>query len=52
MASIMRSNTGVEQAPRVLGITIGQEFHGALEVREQDGHVLALALQHPGPQHA
>ena len=41
----MRSSTCVEQAPRVLGIAIGQELHRALEVREQDGHVLALALQ-------
>jgi hypothetical protein len=35
----------VEQAPRVLGIAIGQELHRALEVREQDRHVLAFALQ-------
>ena len=35
----------IEQAARVLGIAIGQELHRALQVREQDGHVLALALQ-------
>jgi hypothetical protein len=35
----------IEQAPRVLRIAIGQELHRALEVREQDGHMLALSLQ-------
>ena len=35
----------VEQVPRVLGITVGQELHRALEVGEEDGHLLALALE-------
>ena len=35
----------VEQASRVLGISIREELHRALQVGEQDGHVLALALQ-------
>jgi hypothetical protein len=35
----------VEQLPRLFGVTIGQEFHRALEVREEHRHLLALALQ-------
>jgi len=35
----------VEQGPRLLGIAIGEELHRALEVGEQDGDLLALALQ-------
>jgi hypothetical protein len=35
----------VQQAPRILGVAIGQQLHRTLEIREQHGHVLALALQ-------
>ena len=35
----------VEEFARLLGIAVGQELHRALEVREQHGHLLALAFQ-------
>jgi hypothetical protein len=34
----------VEEPPRLLRIAVGQELHGALEIRQEDGHLLALAL--------
>jgi len=34
---------GVEELPRLLGIAVGEQLHGALEVGEQDGDLLALA---------
>jgi hypothetical protein len=36
---------GVEQMARLLGIAVGEQLHGALEVGEEDGHLLALAFQ-------
>ena len=39
----------VEDAPRLLGIPIGEELHGPLHVGEEHGHLLALAGQ-PRPR--
>jgi hypothetical protein len=36
---------GIEQLARLLGITVGQQLHRALEVGEQHGDLLALALE-------
>ena len=36
---------GVEEFARLLGITVGQQFHRALEVGEQHRHLLALAFE-------
>ena len=36
---------GVEQLARLLGIAVSEKLHRALEIREEDGHLLALALQ-------
>ena len=36
---------GVEQLARLLGITIREELHRALEIREEHGHLLALAFE-------
>src|SRR5262249_17938004 len=36
---------GVEQLARLLGVAVGEELHGTLEVGEQDGDLLALALK-------
>ena len=35
----------VEELPRFLGITVGQQLHGALQVGEQHGDLLTLACQ-------
>jgi len=35
----------IEQLARLLGIAVGQQFHRALEIGEEDGHLLALALE-------
>ena len=35
----------VQDVTGVFGITIGQQFHGALEVGEEHGDLLALALE-------
>jgi hypothetical protein len=35
----------VQDLARFLGIAAGEQFHRALEIREQDRHVLALTLQ-------
>src|SRR5262245_34588450 len=35
----------IEQLPPLLGIAVSQELHRALEVGEEDRHLLALALQ-------
>ncbi len=35
----------VEDLARFLGIAVGEQLHGALEIGEQNRHVLALALQ-------
>ena len=35
----------VEELARLLGIAVGQELHRPLEVREEDGDLLALAFQ-------
>jgi len=35
---------GVEDLARLLGIAVGEQFHRALEVREEDRHLLALAF--------
>ena len=36
---------GIEQLARLLGVAIGEQFHRALEVGEEHGDLLALALQ-------
>src|SRR5262252_3359252 len=36
---------GVEDLARFLGITVGEELHGAFEVGEQNRHLLALAFE-------
>ena len=36
---------GVEQVARLLGVALGEQLHGALEVGEENGHLLALAFQ-------
>ena len=36
---------GIEELARLLGVAIGEELHGALEVGEEDGDLLALAFQ-------
>jgi hypothetical protein len=35
----------IEQLTRLLGIAIGEELHRALEVREQDGDLLAFSFE-------
>jgi hypothetical protein len=35
----------IEQLARLLGVAVGQQLHRALEVGEEDGNLLALALQ-------
>jgi hypothetical protein len=35
----------VEQCTRFLGVPVGQQFHGALEVGKEHGDLLALAFQ-------
>ena len=39
------SQDRVQQAARILRIAVGEELHRALQVGEQHGHLLALALQ-------
>ena len=36
---------GVEDLPRLLGIAVGEQLHRALQVGEEDGHLLPLALE-------
>jgi hypothetical protein len=36
---------GVEELARLLGIPVGEQLHGALEIGEEHGDLLALALQ-------
>jgi hypothetical protein len=36
---------GVEELARLLGIAVGQQLHGALEVGKEDGDLLSLALE-------
>ena len=36
---------GIQELPRILGVTVGEQLHRALEVGEEDGHLLALALE-------
>jgi hypothetical protein len=36
---------GIEKLPGLLGITVGEEFHRALEVGEQHSDLLALTFQ-------
>ena len=35
----------VEDAPRLFGIAVGEQLHGALEVGEEHGDLLALAFE-------
>jgi hypothetical protein len=35
---------GIEKLARLLGIAVGEQLHRALEVGEQNGDLLALAL--------
>ena len=41
----MCSKTGSENLPRLFRVAVGEQFHGTLEVGEQDGHLLALPFQ-------
>ena len=41
----MCSSTGIEQLARLLRIAVGEQLHRALEVGEEHGHLLALALE-------
>ena len=36
---------GVEELPGLLGVAVGEQLHRALEVGEENGHLLALALE-------
>ncbi len=36
----------IKNLPARLGIAIGQDLHGSLQIREQDGHMLPFALQY------
>ena len=36
---------GVENRPGVFGVALGQQLHGAFEIRKQHGHLLALAFE-------
>jgi hypothetical protein len=36
---------GIEELSRLFGITVGEQLHGALEIGEEDGDLLALAFQ-------
>ena len=36
---------GIEDLARLLGIAVGEQLHRALEVGEEDGDLLALALE-------
>ena len=36
---------GIEELARLLGIAVGEQLHRALEVGEEDGDLLALALE-------
>jgi hypothetical protein len=35
----------IQELPRFFGVAVGEQLHGALEVGEQDGDLLALAFQ-------
>jgi hypothetical protein len=35
----------IEELPGLFGIAVGQEFHGALEVRKQHGDLFALTFE-------
>ena len=35
----------VEELPRFLGVALGEQLHGALEVGKEDSHLLALPLE-------
>jgi hypothetical protein len=41
----MCSSTGSQNRPGILGVTVGEQFQRALEVGEEHGHLLPLALQ-------
>src|SRR5262245_21232197 len=44
---------GIEDLPRLLGVTVREELHRALEVGEEDCHMLALAFERgPGEDDA
>ena len=36
---------GIQELPGLLGVPVGEQLHRALEVGEQHGHLLALALE-------
>jgi hypothetical protein len=47
----MRFQHRVEEPARLLGVTVGQQLHRALQVGEEDGDLLALAFEgRPGLQ--
>ena len=35
----------IEKLPRLLGVAVGEQLHGALQVGKEDGHLLALAFE-------
>ena len=35
----------IENLARLLGVTVGEQFHGAFQVGEEDGDLLTLSLQ-------
>ena len=41
----MRSSTGIEELPGLLGVAVGQQLHRALEVGKEHGDLLAFAFQ-------
>jgi hypothetical protein len=36
---------GVQELPGIFGIAVGEQLHRALQVREQDGDLFALAFE-------
>src|SRR5262245_50756554 len=36
---------GVEELPGLFGITVGQEFHGVLQIGKEHGHLLPFTFQ-------
>src|SRR5205807_4757234 len=36
---------GIKELPRLLGVAVGEQLHRALQVGEEHGHLLSLALK-------
>ena len=41
----MCSSTGIEESARLLGVAVGEQFHGALHVGEEHGDLLSFPCQ-------